>query len=307
MSEETPVVDGSAYQTSESSVESTVSMMSGTPAETTTAQDWGSLIPEDLRGKESFKNILKSENPAAEMAKQLDNAQTLIGKKTPGVPAADAPDEEWTKFYEAARPESADEYEIPEIDLGEDKKELAAAVNKMRDSDYSKGMKQAFHEFGLTPRQAAGISIASQKLAATQYEGDVASAKVRDEHFEDLARKTFAGDREKAEKFGREFMATNSSERTKAIIAGWENKDTVSTNEALMVMSDLGMQVHKKYEKGDTFNAASSDSQMSLLEAEAEMHKEQAKPGYYNTFAGDHKAVRERVSDLSKTIARLKY
>lgn len=306
MSDETQTVDA-VVSTAEQSVEHTLSMESAPVVTEAPKQDWNTLIPEDLREKETFKNILKSENPAAEMAKQLDNAQALIGKKSTAVPAADASDEEWAKFYELTRPESADKYEIPEIDLGEDKKALADAVNQMRDSDYAKAMKEKFFELGLTPKQAAELTKASQTLAAGQYEADIASAQARDAHFEEIAKTTFGGEREKAEKFGREFIETNSSERTKQIIAGWADKDSISVNEALMVFSDLGLQVHKKYEKGDSFSPANTPAaSMSYAEARAELHKEMAKPGYRSALAGDHAAIRERCVELTKIMASTK-
>lgn len=309
MSDENQTVSAAeaVVSTAEQSVEHTLSMETApTPVEAP-KHDWNTLIPEDLREKETFKNILKSENPAAEMAKQLDNAQALIGKKSTAVPAADASDEEWAKFYELTRPESADKYEIPEIDLGEDKKALADAVNQMRDSDYAKAMKEKFYELGLTPKQAAELTKASQTLAASQYEAEIAADKARNDHFEEIIKSTFGGEREKAEKFGREFIETNSSERTKQIIAGWANKDSISVNEALMVFSDLGLQVHKKYEKGDSFSPANTPAAtMTYAEARAELHKEMAKPGYRSALAGDHQAIRERCVELTKIMANAK-
>ncbi len=49
--------------------------------------------------------------------KTLDNAQALIGKRPAGIPAADAPKEEWDKFYTVlGRPESADKYDLKDIE-----------------------------------------------------------------------------------------------------------------------------------------------------------------------------------------------
>jgi hypothetical protein len=120
--------------------------------------------------------------------KLVDNQDQLIGKRPAGIPAPDAPQEEWDKFYQAARPESPDKYTLPDIeglpegvDLTESKK---TAMDLM-------------HKAGLTNKQAADLwkeyigtelkSAQGQKeaQAAKQAEIDAEFDKITKEHFGD--------------------------------------------------------------------------------------------------------------------------
>src|SRR3989304_2050233 len=74
----------------------------------------GEIIPEEFRSRAYLKEIAAMpQGPEAFQAlfKKLDGSQQLIGKKT-GIPAVDAPVEEWEKFHATLRPESPDAYEV---------------------------------------------------------------------------------------------------------------------------------------------------------------------------------------------------
>jgi hypothetical protein len=59
-------------------------------------------IPESYQDRGWAKDIKSQED----LWKLTDNAQSLIGKRPAGIPTADAPQEEWDKFYQAlGRPE----------------------------------------------------------------------------------------------------------------------------------------------------------------------------------------------------------
>lgn len=78
---------------------------------TKTEIDLQSLIPEQYKDKEYFKNMKSTD----ELFNQFVNAQSLIGKRPAGIPSKDSKPEEWDKFYQAwGRPESFDKYDFGE-------------------------------------------------------------------------------------------------------------------------------------------------------------------------------------------------
>lgn len=77
--------------------------------------------------------------------KTLDNAQSLLGKRPAGIPAADAPQEEWDRFYQVARPESPDKYTLSDIEGIPEGFDIAPIKQQAADLAY---------KAGLTPKQA---------------------------------------------------------------------------------------------------------------------------------------------------------
>lgn len=77
--------------------------------------------------------------------KTLDNTQSLLGKRPAGIPTNDAPDEEWQKFYQAARPEKADDYSLGDIEGMPEGVDLAP---------YKAQAQNLMYEVGLTKKQA---------------------------------------------------------------------------------------------------------------------------------------------------------
>jgi hypothetical protein len=69
-------------------------------------------VPEEYKARGWVEKIKTPDD----LWKTLDNAQSLLGKKPVGLPAADAPDEEWNKYYNIARPESADKYTFSDVE-----------------------------------------------------------------------------------------------------------------------------------------------------------------------------------------------
>jgi len=77
--------------------------------------------------------------------KTLDNAQSLLGKRPAGIPANDAPQEEWDAFFKVARPESPDKYALSEIEG------LPQGIDL---TPYKADAQKLMFEAGLTQRQA---------------------------------------------------------------------------------------------------------------------------------------------------------
>lgn len=69
-------------------------------------------VPEQYKSKGWVEKIKTPDD----LWKTLDNAQSLLGKKPVGLPAADAPDEDWNNYYNIARPQSADKYTFSDVE-----------------------------------------------------------------------------------------------------------------------------------------------------------------------------------------------
>lgn len=77
------------------------------------------------------------------LIKKLDGAETLIGKKPTGIPAADAKDDELDAFFGKLRPEKPEDYTIE--------------AGEKPDEGFLKVVREAFHEGGSHKRQTQKI------------------------------------------------------------------------------------------------------------------------------------------------------
>lgn len=110
-------------------------------ANTTEAGAGGFSVPEEYKDAGWSKNIKSYDD----LWKMNANAQSLIGRKTIGIPSDKSTPEEWQSFFEKVRPEKAEEYGL-ELD-GDDK----AFYEKL------------FFDNGISTKQAKGIMGAYQE------------------------------------------------------------------------------------------------------------------------------------------------
>jgi hypothetical protein len=130
----------------------------------TTTEDWRQTLPEEwtvrLGGDDGVERVIPlRDHPALtryetkdEAVKALVHAQKLLGKTPEGyvrLPGRDAPADQLAAFHSAlGRPESPDEYALPELDLPE-----GFEIRQ----ELTEGLKATAHELGLTPDQVAGL------------------------------------------------------------------------------------------------------------------------------------------------------
>lgn len=260
--------------------------------------DWNTVIPEDLREKEHFKNILGSENPGSELVKQFQNAQELIGKRPSGVPADDASEEDWNKFIESARPKELDAYDIKPVDLGEEKKEIAEMMNASRDEEFVKGVKQMFHDVGVPKRMAEQLASKWDALIAPQVEKQLQAQKDLDAGFEKLLDENFGKDKDKAIEYGKKFLNDFTPEEMKQYTPGLPN-------EMLILAAAMGQAVHKKYETEDSFTPTGGHSAKTVAEINKEINDLMATPAYDSKLDSAHESTRAKVRTLIEQKAAL--
>lgn len=141
---------------------------------TNTTDEGGFFVPDEYKEQGWAKNISSYED----LWKMNANAQSLIGKKTIGIPTSTSTDEEWNDYYSKVRPEKA-EYGLEEWD------------------EDNQAISDIFHKYGLAEKQAKGISN-ELKALQEQYTSDFYSQE--------------AYDKEMTTRFGKDF-----SEKTKSI------------------------------------------------------------------------------------------
>lgn len=176
------------------SVTSEVSTTAAPEARNETIIDWGKAIPAEYQEKPYIKELLKNKEPGKELFKQFDGLQSKLGQSIT-VPGDDAPEEDWSKFYEKTRPKSHDEYNFGPLELGDDKKELADAFNNELAAEKQAEIKKIMHEEGLTKRQAERVYKRVQEFRAKEF-GDLhveyATHQARlDNEFKSLAEKAW--------------------------------------------------------------------------------------------------------------------
>lgn len=231
------------------------------------------VVPEVYRDKPWAKGIDAPEK----LWTMLDGAQTLIGKRPAGVPAADAKPEEWNAFYDAlGRPKTAAEYQFDGADKADPK--------------FTPKIQEAFHKHGLSAAQAKGvygdINAALQEFAKERGLADA----TQNTDFDALATKTFGAEKEKVLATGRALITKYASPQFAPLVAALPN-------EQLIVMASVLQGIHKDYIKEDVIipggqgGGAQTEDQIRA-EARAIMML----PEYKNEFHPQHAATIEKLN-----------
>lgn len=246
-----------------------------------------SIIPEEYHDKEYLKGWLDkpvSVEAHAEVFKKLVNSQSLLGQKT-GVPANDAPAEEWEIFYKQLRPESAEAYEFVTKEGSEP------------DVDLEKAMKSVFHKAGLTPAQAKDIHAGFQEVAEGRASVHTEAQKKSDEEFEGLLTATFGKDNEAIVAGIRAELDASTPENLKPHLAKL-------SNENLAILAGVIHAIKGKYTKEDNIASKGGDaaSQLGLRE---EGRTLMASKAYKDSFHADHAATRARVTAIYAQLGKV--
>lgn len=200
------------------------------------------LIPAELREKPYLKDFLAlPQNPESfgKLFAKLDGAETLIGRKGPSLPAADAKDEDWDKFFAPLRPAKADEYVLP------------GKEGVKPDEQFVKAVRESFFAAGIPKRQAEkfmakfGPEMEAYSAAKTQAQKD-AQAKA-DSEFETLS-KAALGDSNKA------VIARVNATMKELCPAPMKAYLDKLSNENLVIMAAVIDAVQKKYMTEDELN-----------------------------------------------------
>lgn len=164
------------------------------------------VVPDAYKGKGWVEKVKSVDD----LWKTVEANQKLIGARPAGIPANDAPQEEWDKFYQAARPESPDKYTLSDIDgvqPGEALTQVKASAQKL------------MFDAGLTPKQADTLWKAYATLemgAATEKNGQ--TQEELDAKYSETLKATFGDKTGDAEKQAQEAINKYVPENLRANI-----------------------------------------------------------------------------------------
>lgn len=242
--------------------------------------------PEDLREKPYLKDFLDKpvdKETIGALMKKLDGAETLIGKRAPGIPAADAKDEEWDGFLSKLRPSKAEEYEIKT-------KEGAKP-----DEGFLKAVRESFLAGDISKRQAAkfmakfGVEMETYSVAREKAVKDAQA--VKDAEFETLS-KAALGESNKA-----------VMERVKAAIKEFAPKvvkDHIEKldDKSLVLLAGVVDAIQRKYMSEDELNPKSTGTGTDEKTASEKGRALMASKEYNDPWHPDHDKVVAEVNAL---------
>ena len=236
----------------------------------------------DLKGKPVGPDTYK------ELFKKLDGAQTLIGKKT-GVPAADAPAEEWEKFHAALRPAKAEDYEIP------------VKEGSTPDPEVQKAVKGIFHEAGLTKAQASKLMAKFETFADGQTKAQREAAEKADAEFDALTQKAFGAENDKVLARSKALMDS----LTPPEMAPFLNR---LPNESLVLIAGMMESVRAKFMKEDSMDGGGGnggDNATDVASLRKQARELMASPSFKDTFHTDHATTKSKVDAIYAQIGKM--
>lgn len=234
-------------------------------------------IPQELHDRGYLKDFLDKpvdKDTIAALAKKLDGAETLIGRKT-GVPAADAKPEEWEKFYGALRPEKADDYDYK--------------FGEKADADFVKTFKESAHHAGMSKGMVNRLMEKLQPYFANRQKAAEEAAAAQDAEFTKLTASVDSAAMDKVKAALKEFVP----DEAKLHIGSLDNK-------ALALMALSINAILKKYANEDDLNpgggAGGGGEDATALREEA--RKLMASPAYTDFRHPDHEKTKKRVDEI---------
>ena len=109
---------------------------------TSTTPSFADLIPADLKSKEIYQNLLKNEKPAEAFFNHFEHLNKQVGAKQYNIPDEKTAPEQKTAWLKALGvPESADQYNIPEIQWEDDHKASAEFLKSTRNDKFLESVK----------------------------------------------------------------------------------------------------------------------------------------------------------------------
>ena len=247
-------------------------------------------IPDEYKEAKWAQN-LKSDQ---DLWKEHANLQSLMGKRPAGIPANDAPDEEWQKFYESARPEAADKYEFSEVEGLPEGVDLTA---------HTDAFKNVAFEAGLTPKQADMVRNMwlKHELGSTQEQQAALDAK-----YEEVTKQHLSGNVEEAEKRTMELASQYVPDELR------EGLTSLSDNPvalAAMLKFTEGVtgeldEVKKKYGVEGSLSSGAQTPSQSIDDIRTELAKLNVSPANKQFDHPDHNKTRERITQLRESLQR---
>ncbi len=251
--------------------------------------EFASIVPPDYKDKPYMKDV----TDITSLFKKLDGAQILIGQRPAGIPADNASEVDWNKYYDAAgRPKEAKDYAFSEI-KDKDGKEVK------RNEEFAGKVKTLFHTAGVSAKQSAILQKGYDELIIEIQQKQEEDANKQNLDFDKLATDTFKQDSAKVLATAKQLIETHKPEGFDPYIASLPN-------EALIVLAGVLNNIQKKYISEDTINQEGAGTgATSETELRAEAKKLMALPEFSNRFHPQHAETAAKVTAIYEKIGKL--
>jgi len=264
-------------------------------------------VPDTYKEASLAQNIKSSDD----LWGQFANAQTLIGKRPAGIPTADAPAEEWEKFYTAkGRPESADKYQFDsKIEGLPENANLTIAEQKA---------KEIFFKLGLTPKEAQGawldyLSVEIEGMNEANKAKELEKAEL-DKKFDEISTGLW-GDKYKevADKALAVINAAVPEQLKGAIPHIAENPEALAAMIKIIEHSEIQSnnlkaelaEVKKKYGVEDKLNSGQQTGSTSKDEVVSKLTELNMKVRGLDPFSPERKTTMSQIEELRGELARM--
>lgn len=266
----------------------------GTPPSAATLPAFA--IPDTYKDKPWAKGIDSSDK----VWSMLDGAQELIGKRPAGIPAPDAAQAEWDKFYEATgRPKVAAEYAF---DYG---KNADGTPKVSTDVKWETGLKEMLFKNGVTAKQALGLQKDFDAIIANTLKERNIAVEQDNQDFTKITTEIFGAERDKVLANGKALLNEHITDpRIKAMLPKLSNDGLTILASALKSFSDKFIR-----SPGAPTNPPGAPGTGTTAGGKTEMHAEARRlmgtPEYTNSMHPDNAKVLARVSQLYQDAAKL--
>ena len=254
-------------------------------------------VPQEYRDKEFVKNIARSDNPNLEVFKKIENLQSLVGKRGPEVPGADATPEQIATFNKAwGVPETPDAYDLS-VEWGDADKEIGQKISENRDPEFMKHMKGVFLKANMNKVQAKQVVAEFERYTLDRAKKQAASApeemEKQNKEFDRITLQKFGTDAQNVLNVGRGMIGALADKDEKEAFMTFDNKQAVALASFLKRIND-------KYIREDGFTAASQTT-TSKEDLEKERYELMASEAFNKPMHKDHDKVKARVAQLYGT------
>lgn len=242
------------------------------------SEDFVKIIPDGYRDKPYLKGV----DSPDKLFKLLDGSQELIGKRPNGIPAADAPKEQWDAFYKTlGRPDAPTAYQFD----GADK----------NDPKFVAKLQEVFHKHNLLPNQAKGVYADVSAALQDILKEKNAAAVQADVDFNKLAETTFGAEKDAKLTRAKAIMTEHAPQEM------LKHLDSLS-NENLIVMAGVIDSIATKYIAPDKLPGGGQGNGQGTLQT-MEQRREEARrlmltKEFNDPFHPDHEKVKKQVSDM---------
>jgi len=255
-------------------------------------------VPEAYATKEWAKGVKSPDD----LWKMTDNAQSLIGKRPAGVPAPDAPDSEWDKFYAAAgRPEKADGYKFPDVEGLPEGFDLAPIKSKAADILHGAGLNQKQAEKVFQMFMKAELDAANgNKTQLTEHQ------KALDAEFDKVVKEHFGDKFETAQQVALDFVSKHVPEGLRSAYS--EIADNPKALAALIAATNAAHneieKVKKEYGVEGKITSGDQSSSESIEDVRKELATLRTSKEAKDFLNPNHKKTMERINELSGKVSK---